>query len=115
MPYRSEIVLITFVVILGTLVVQGLTVAPLARLLGLSNEDDSFEQEQRLARERGGAGRHHAGRRGGAGGLGAARRSRARCARTTSIACSASIPTRPWTPSAVPSRPWHSGGSGTRP
>ena len=51
MPYRSEIVLITFVVILGTLVVQGLTVAPLARLLGLSNEDDSFEQEQRLARE----------------------------------------------------------------
>ena len=51
MPYRSEIVLITFVVILGTLVVQGLTVAPLARLLGLSNEDDSFEREQRLARE----------------------------------------------------------------
>jgi len=52
MPYRSEIILITFVVILGTLVVQGLTVAPLARLLGLSSEDPSFEQEQRLARER---------------------------------------------------------------
>jgi Na+/H+ antiporter len=51
MPYRSEIVLITFVVILGTLVVQGLTVAPLARLLGLSGQDDSYEQEQRLARE----------------------------------------------------------------
>lgn len=51
LPYRSEIVLITFVVILGTLVVQGLTVAPLARLLGLSGEDDSFEQEQRVARE----------------------------------------------------------------
>lgn len=51
MPFRSEIILITFVVILGTLVVQGLTVAPLARLLGLSDEDDSFEREQRLARE----------------------------------------------------------------
>jgi CPA1 family monovalent cation:H+ antiporter len=51
MPYRSEIVLITFVVILGTLVLQGLTVAPLARLLGLSNKDESFETEQRLARE----------------------------------------------------------------
>ncbi len=51
MPFRSEIILITFVVILGTLVVQGLTVAPLARLLGLSATDDSFEQEQRLARE----------------------------------------------------------------
>jgi CPA1 family monovalent cation:H+ antiporter len=51
MPYRSEIILITFVVILGTLVVQGLTVAPLAHLLGLSREDDSFEREQRLARE----------------------------------------------------------------
>lgn len=51
MPFRSEIILITFVVILGTLVVQGLTLAPLARLLGLSAEDDSFEREQRLARE----------------------------------------------------------------
>ena len=51
MPFRSEIILITFVVILGTLVVQGLTVAPLARLLGLSAADDTFEREQRLARE----------------------------------------------------------------
>ena len=51
MPFRSEIILITFVVILGTFVVQGLTLAPLARLLGLSAADDSFEQEQRLARE----------------------------------------------------------------
>lgn len=51
MPFRSEIILITFVVILGTLVVQGLTVAPLARLLGLSAKDDTFEREQRLARE----------------------------------------------------------------
>jgi len=51
MPHRSELILITFVVILGTLVAQGLTLTPLARLLGLSNEDDSFEKEQRLARE----------------------------------------------------------------
>jgi len=51
MPFRAEIILITFVVILGTLVVQGLTSAPLARLLGLSDEDDSFEREQRVARE----------------------------------------------------------------
>ena len=51
LPYRAEIILITFVVILGTLVVQGLTLAPLARLLGLSAADDSFEKEQRLARE----------------------------------------------------------------
>ncbi len=51
MPFRAEIIIITFVVILGTLVVQGLTLAPLARLLGLSGEDASFEQEQRVARE----------------------------------------------------------------
>ena len=61
MPYRSELILITFVVILGTLVVQGLTLAPLARLLGLSNEDDSFEKEQRLAREQAAQRRHRAG------------------------------------------------------
>jgi len=52
LPYRAEIILITFVVILATLVVQGLSLAPLARWLGLSADDDSFQQEQRLARER---------------------------------------------------------------
>ncbi len=51
LPYRPEIVVITFIVILGTLVVQGLTLAPLARALGLSGEDRAFEEEQRLARE----------------------------------------------------------------
>jgi CPA1 family monovalent cation:H+ antiporter len=51
MPYRSEIILITFVVILGTLVVQGLTLAPLARLLGLTDDDTALEQERRVARE----------------------------------------------------------------
>lgn len=52
LPYRSEIILITFVVILGTLVVQGLTLAPLARALGLSGDDSALEEERRLARER---------------------------------------------------------------
>ncbi len=51
LPYRSEIILITFIVILGTLVIQGLTLAPLARALGLSGEDTVMEQELRLARE----------------------------------------------------------------
>ena len=51
LPFRSEIILITFMVILGTLVVQGLTVAPLARRLGFTADDESFEQEQRQARE----------------------------------------------------------------
>jgi CPA1 family monovalent cation:H+ antiporter len=52
LPHRSEIILITFVVILGTLVVQGLTLAPLARALGLSGDDSALEEERRLARER---------------------------------------------------------------
>jgi CPA1 family monovalent cation:H+ antiporter len=51
LPYRAEIILVTFVVILATLVVQGLSLAPLARWLGLSADDGSFQQEQRLARE----------------------------------------------------------------
>lgn len=52
MPFRAEIILVTFIVILGTLVVQGLTVAPLARRLGFTADDESFEQEQREAREK---------------------------------------------------------------
>lgn len=51
LPYRSEIILITFIVILGTLVIQGLTLAPLAKVLGLSGVDSTAEQELRLARE----------------------------------------------------------------
>ena len=114
MPYRSEIMLITFVVILGTLVVQGLTVAPLARLLGLSNEDDSFEREQRLARELAAQAAitrvDEVAQEDWVPAVGGARR----CARTTSTACSASTRTRPWTPSAVRNRPRHSDACGTR-
>jgi CPA1 family monovalent cation:H+ antiporter len=50
LPFRSEIILVTFVVILTTLVVQGLSLAPLARALGLSAADETFEREQQLAR-----------------------------------------------------------------
>jgi Na+/H+ antiporter len=50
LPYRTEIILVSFVVILTTLVVQGLSLAPLARVLGLSAADESMEQEQQMAR-----------------------------------------------------------------
>jgi CPA1 family monovalent cation:H+ antiporter len=49
-PYRAEIIVITFVVILLTLVVQGLSLAPLVRLLRLPAED-VLEREERRARE----------------------------------------------------------------
>jgi Na+/H+ antiporter len=51
LPYRAELILITFIVILVTFVVQGLTLAPLIRWLGLP-EDTHLEQEEALARER---------------------------------------------------------------
>ena len=50
-PFRNEIILISFVVILVTLVLQGLSFAPLIRMLGLK-EDRGLEQEEMLARER---------------------------------------------------------------
>jgi CPA1 family monovalent cation:H+ antiporter len=50
LPFRTEIILVSFVVILTTLVVQGLSLAPLARALGLSAADESIEKEQQLAR-----------------------------------------------------------------
>lgn len=49
-PHRAEIVAITFVTILVTLVVQGLTLAPVVRLLGLHEERDRAEQARRHAR-----------------------------------------------------------------
>jgi Na+/H+ antiporter len=49
-PYRNEIVLFTFVVILSTLVLQGLTLTPLIRLLHVS-EDDTLQREEAHARE----------------------------------------------------------------
>lgn len=50
-PFRAEIILVSFCVILVTLVLQGLTLAPLIRMLHLE-EDRGLEQEEMLARER---------------------------------------------------------------
>ena len=49
-PFRSEIILISFTVILATLVLQGLSLPPIIRLIPLQ-EDDGLEQEETLARE----------------------------------------------------------------
>ena len=49
-PYRDEIILVTFAVILATLVVQGLTLTPLIRLLDIG-EDRTLELEEAHARE----------------------------------------------------------------
>lgn len=49
-PFRAEIILISFTVILATLVLQGLSLPPLIRLLHLE-EEQGLEQEERLARE----------------------------------------------------------------
>ncbi|HXX76546.1 MAG TPA: Na+/H+ antiporter [Nitrospiraceae bacterium] len=49
-PFRAEIILISFTVILVTLVLQGLSLAPLIRMLHL-DEDRGLEREEMLARE----------------------------------------------------------------
>ena len=49
-PFRAEIILISFTVILATLVVQGLSLPPIIRLLHL-REDGGLQQEEALARE----------------------------------------------------------------
>jgi CPA1 family monovalent cation:H+ antiporter len=49
-PFRAEIILITFSVILATLVLQGLSLTPLIRALKLE-EDRTLEQEEMRARE----------------------------------------------------------------
>jgi len=49
-PFRAEIILITFMVILVTLVLQGLSLPPLIRALNI-REDRGFEHEERQARE----------------------------------------------------------------
>jgi CPA1 family monovalent cation:H+ antiporter len=51
LPFRSEIILISFAVILATLVVQGLTLGPLIRALKLKDDDEELEREEMLARE----------------------------------------------------------------
>lgn len=50
-PYRDLIVLTAFSVVLGTLVIQGLTLKPLLRALDL-NDDDPVGRELNAARER---------------------------------------------------------------
>jgi monovalent cation/hydrogen antiporter len=49
-PFRNEVILLTFGVILSTLVLQGLSLTPLIRRLHLG-EDDSLEVEEAFARE----------------------------------------------------------------
>jgi CPA1 family monovalent cation:H+ antiporter len=51
LPFRDEIIVLTFVVILVTLVLQGLSLGPLIRRLDFG-EDDAAEREETLARER---------------------------------------------------------------
>jgi Na+/H+ antiporter len=50
-PYRDLIVLTAFAVVLGTLAIQGLTLKPLLRALGLQ-DDDPVGRERSAARER---------------------------------------------------------------
>jgi CPA1 family monovalent cation:H+ antiporter len=50
-PYRDLIVLTAFAVVLGTLLIQGLTLKPLLRALDL-DDDDPVGRELRAARER---------------------------------------------------------------
>jgi len=50
-PYRDLIVFTTFAVVLGTLVIQGLTLKPLLRALDLQ-DDDPVASELQLARDR---------------------------------------------------------------
>jgi monovalent cation/hydrogen antiporter len=49
-PFRNEIILVTFAVILATLVLQGLSLTPMIRFLELS-EDRTLELEEARARE----------------------------------------------------------------
>ena len=51
LPFRDEIIVLTFVVILVTLVLQGLSLGPLIRRLEFG-DDDTLEREETLARER---------------------------------------------------------------
>lgn len=52
LPYRAEIILISFSVIVATLVLQGLSLPPLIYALGLQDDDRATEAEEMRARER---------------------------------------------------------------
>src|SRR5262249_61373036 len=68
-PFREDIILLTFSVIIVTLVLQGLTLAPLLRRLGL-RDDSALADEELRARDAAVAAalapRGHAARRAGA-------------------------------------------------
>jgi NhaP-type Na+/H+ or K+/H+ antiporter len=49
-PYRGELILVAFVVVLVTLVLQGLTLGPLIRWLGLNGDGGEAEREEQTAR-----------------------------------------------------------------
>jgi monovalent cation/hydrogen antiporter len=49
-PYRGEIILVAFVVVLVTLVLEGLTLGPLIRWLGLNGDGGETEREEQTAR-----------------------------------------------------------------
>jgi Na+/H+ antiporter len=51
-PHRELIVFLAFSVILGTLVVQGLTLPPLIKVLGVDDHDETLEREESKARVR---------------------------------------------------------------
>lgn len=54
-PFRSEIILLSFTVILATLVVQGLTLPPLIRALGVSGGSEGEAEEMQARRQAAGA------------------------------------------------------------
>lgn len=49
-PERNEIIFLSFSVIMGTLLLQGLTLAPLIKLLGVDDADEHLEREESKAR-----------------------------------------------------------------
>ena len=49
--FRNELIVITFGVVLFTLIVQGLTVEPLVRFLGMMRGDDRLKVFQKLKGE----------------------------------------------------------------
>ena len=51
LPFRAEIILISFTVILATLVLQGLSLTPLIRALRLEDDNRAIEEEEMRARE----------------------------------------------------------------
>lgn len=50
-PGRSEIIVVSFVVIVATLLIQGMTLSPMIRRLGIGEDTDSHEEEH-LARQK---------------------------------------------------------------